>query len=91
MALVTPDSERTFATHLGAALELNKKDIKSNLFTGYDYLYLEGYLITDKELVKLHVRMQEKKELRLLLIWPVIMLLNLSLMSLRRLYQTMLI
>ncbi len=51
VALVTPDSERTFATHLGAALELNKKDINGNLFTAYDYLYLEGYLITDKELV----------------------------------------
>lgn len=51
VALVSPDSERTFATHLGAAIELDKKDIKSNLFTGYDFLYMEGYLITDKELV----------------------------------------
>lgn len=50
VALVTPDSERTFATHLGAALELNKNDIKGNLFTAYDFLYLEGYLITNKEL-----------------------------------------
>lgn len=51
VAFVTPDSERTFATYLGAALELNKNDINSKLFAGYDFLYLEGYLITEKELV----------------------------------------
>lgn len=51
VALVSPDSERTFATHLGAAVDLKKKDIKANFFTGYDFLYMEGYLITNKDLV----------------------------------------
>lgn len=51
VALVSPDGERTFATHLGAAIELNKNDIRANLFPGYDFLYMEGYLITNKELV----------------------------------------
>jgi len=45
LALVTPDSERTFATYLGAAVNLDPEDLNINLFHGYDYLYLEGYLI----------------------------------------------
>lgn len=51
VALVSKDSERTFGTHLGAAVELNRGDIKGSLFGGYDILYLEGYLIINKDLV----------------------------------------
>jgi sugar/nucleoside kinase (ribokinase family) len=52
IALITPDSERTFATHLGAAVELNANDLKPSLFDGYDILYLEGYLINNLQLVE---------------------------------------
>jgi len=51
VAMVSQDSERTFGTHLGAAVELMAGDIKTNLFTGFDFLYMEGYLITNKDLV----------------------------------------
>jgi sugar/nucleoside kinase (ribokinase family) len=51
VALITPDSERTFATHLGAAVELNAEDLNPIDFKGYDILYLEGYLIYNKSLV----------------------------------------
>jgi sugar/nucleoside kinase (ribokinase family) len=51
VSLVTPDTERTMATHLGAAIELTAADMKRSDFEGFDILYLEGYLITDKELV----------------------------------------
>jgi sugar/nucleoside kinase (ribokinase family) len=51
VALITPDSERTFATHLGAAVELNAEDLNASDFNGYDILYLEGYLIINKPLV----------------------------------------
>lgn len=50
VALVTPDSERTFATHLGAAIELNADELNEDLFRGYDILYLEGYLIINFDL-----------------------------------------
>jgi sugar/nucleoside kinase (ribokinase family) len=50
LALVTPDSERTFATHLGAAIELNADELNEDLFRGYDILYLEGYLIINFDL-----------------------------------------
>jgi len=44
-ALVSPDGERTFATYLGAAVELNPEHLTSELFMGYDILYIEGYLV----------------------------------------------
>jgi len=50
VAFVTPDSERTFAVHLGAAVELNGSEINEDLLKGYDILYLEGYLIINFEL-----------------------------------------
>jgi len=51
VALISPDTERTFATHLGAAVELGPSDLDPEDFTGYDILYLEGYLIFNKSLV----------------------------------------
>lgn len=52
VALISPDSERTFATHLGAAIELGPDDLKTKHFKPYNILYLEGYLINDKSLVE---------------------------------------
>jgi sugar/nucleoside kinase (ribokinase family) len=52
VALISPDSERTFATHLGAAVELGPDDLKMEQFKPYSILYLEGYLINDKSLVE---------------------------------------
>lgn len=52
VALISADSERTFATHLGAAVELHAGELKSGQFKPYNILYLEGYLILDKKLVE---------------------------------------
>jgi sugar/nucleoside kinase (ribokinase family) len=52
VALISPDSERTFATHLGAAVELEASDLAPADFEGYDILYIEGYLIFNKSLVE---------------------------------------
>ena len=46
-AIVTPDGERTFATCLGAAAEMCADDITSELFEGWDILYVEGYLVAN--------------------------------------------
>jgi len=51
IALVTPDSERTFGTYLGAAIELTKDDINGDIFEGYDYFHIEGYLVQNQELI----------------------------------------
>ncbi len=47
IAFVTPDRERTFATYIGAAVELYPDDIIPSIFQGFDILYLEGYLINN--------------------------------------------
>jgi sugar/nucleoside kinase (ribokinase family) len=52
VALVTPDSERTFATHLGASTELMAEELQNEYFKGYQILYLEGYLIFNLPLVE---------------------------------------
>ncbi len=51
IAMVTPDSERTFAVHLGAAVELTANDIKSDFFSGYNFFHIEGYLLQNHELM----------------------------------------
>ena len=48
--LITPDSERTFATYLGAAIELEAAMLKPESFKGYHYLHIEGYLAPNKPL-----------------------------------------
>lgn len=52
VALVSPDSERTFATHLGAATELVAADLRPEYFKGFDILYLEGYIIFNRQLIE---------------------------------------
>lgn len=63
VGLVTPDSERTFATHLGAATELTPDELKNIFFKGYDILYLEGYLIFNLPLVEQACRMAKKNNM----------------------------
>ncbi|MBN2519911.1 MAG: adenosine kinase [Bacteroidales bacterium] len=52
IALISPDSERTFATYLGAAIELSESDLKDKFFNGYKYFHIEGYLVQNKELIR---------------------------------------
>jgi sugar/nucleoside kinase (ribokinase family) len=63
VALITHDSERTFATHLGAAVELAADDLKSMLFDGYDILYLEGYLINNFPLIEMACRLAKENRM----------------------------
>ncbi|MEL7587316.1 MAG: adenosine kinase [Prolixibacteraceae bacterium] len=51
-ALISPNSERTFATYLGAASELLADELSSEIFEGYDYLHIEGYLVFNHKLIE---------------------------------------
>ncbi len=51
IAMISTDSERTFATYLGAAEKLEAADLVKSVFSRYDILYLEGYLINNMELI----------------------------------------
>lgn len=51
VAFVSPDGERTFATYLGAAVDLGAADIKVDQFNGFDLFFIEGYLVFNHELI----------------------------------------
>ncbi len=65
MGLVSPDSERTMATYLGAAAELTPADFSPEIFEGYDYLYMEGYLVFNHELIKASIEMAKAAGLKI--------------------------
>ena len=50
--IISADGERTFATNLGASLELNEGVITAELFKNWDYCYVEGYLIANRPVFK---------------------------------------
>lgn len=65
MGLVSPDSERTMATYLGAAAELTPNDFTPGIFTGYEYLYMEGYLVFNHQLIERGVRLAKEAGLKI--------------------------
>ncbi len=65
IALVSPDSERTFATYLGAALELSEKNLKNEYFLGYDYLHVEGYLVQNQDFLTRIITLAKKNGLKI--------------------------
>ena len=67
LALVSPDSERTFATHLGAAVELEPDDLTSEMFAGYTHFYIEGYLVQHHELIRRAVELAVENHLDVIL------------------------
>ena len=48
---ITPDGQRTFGTYLGAAARLTADELQQARFEGYDYFYIEGYLVQNHDLV----------------------------------------
>lgn len=67
MALISSDSERTFATYLGAAIDLSAEDITHDVFEGYDYLYIEGYLVQNREMISKALRLASRGGLKICL------------------------
>ena len=63
--LITPDSERTFGTYLGAASELAVADLSPGLFAAYDYLHIEGYLVFNHALIEGALRMAKENGLKI--------------------------
>jgi sugar/nucleoside kinase (ribokinase family) len=70
IALVTPDSERTFATFLGAAIELSAEHLKSSIkhpassiFSKYDFFHIEGYLVQNHELMETAAKLAKENNL----------------------------
>ncbi|MDR2009416.1 MAG: adenosine kinase [Bacteroidales bacterium] len=65
LALVSKDSERTFATYLGAASELSADDILPTTFTDFDILHIEGYLVFNHELIEKAIQTAKENGLKI--------------------------
>lgn len=59
--ITPPNFERTFAVYPGAALELVSDDLTRDMFNGYDYLHIEGYLFQNHDLVLRAVKMAKSE------------------------------
>jgi sugar/nucleoside kinase (ribokinase family) len=62
--LISKDSQRTFGTYLGAAVELSASDLKSDYFSGYDFFHIEGYLVQNHELIQKAVKLAKDQGLK---------------------------
>jgi len=51
ISMITPDTERTMRTFLGAAATLAPDNISPEDFAGYTHAHLEGYLLFNEELI----------------------------------------
>ncbi len=65
MALISPDAERTFATYLGAAVELSEQDLDESIFSDYDILHVEGYLVQNHALLLRALKIARNHNLRI--------------------------
>ncbi len=67
MALVSPDSERTMATYLGAAADLKPGELAKQMFEGYTTLFIEGYLVQDHKLIEKAIDLARKENIKIAL------------------------
>jgi sugar/nucleoside kinase (ribokinase family) len=60
ITLMSPDSERTFATYLGSAIELSANHLSLKVFEGYDYFHIEGYLVQNYDLIRTAIQLAKQ-------------------------------
>ena len=61
--LISPDSERTFGTYLGAAMELTADEMTHEIFRDYGILHIEGYLVQNHALIEAAMRIAKENGL----------------------------
>jgi sugar/nucleoside kinase (ribokinase family) len=61
--LISPDSERTFGTYLGAAMELTAEEMTHEIFRDYGILHIEGYLVQNHALIEAAMRIAKENGL----------------------------
>jgi len=62
---ISPDGERTFGTYLGAASSLKAEELSCDMFKGYTYLYIEGYLVQDHAMILRAVELAKEAGLQI--------------------------
>jgi len=61
--LISPDSERTFGTYLGAAMELTAEEMTHEIFQDYGILHIEGYLVQNHALIEAAMKIAKENGL----------------------------
>lgn len=64
---ISPDGERTFGTYLGAAATLKAEDLSLEMFKGYAYLFIEGYLVQDHDMILRAIELAKEAGLQICL------------------------
>ncbi|HEY3372660.1 MAG TPA: adenosine kinase [Prolixibacteraceae bacterium] len=62
-ALISMDSERTFGTYLGAALELTPEEMSAEIIGNYGILHIEGYLVQNHALIEAAMKIAKENGL----------------------------
>ncbi len=52
LSLVTPDSERTMRTDLGAAATVTEEDVSPDVFAGVNLVHIEGYMLFAENILR---------------------------------------
>lgn len=65
ITLVSQDSERTFATYLGAAIGLKADLLDDDIWKNYGYFHIEGYLVQNYELIRKAMKIAKKHGLKI--------------------------
>ena len=52
VVFVSPDGQRTFATYLGAAIEMGPDQMSADIFSNYNIVHIEGYLLQNYDLIE---------------------------------------
>jgi len=60
ITLLSKDAERTFATYLGAAIEMEADELNEAQFKGYTFFHIEGYLVQNHDLILRAVSLAKK-------------------------------
>jgi sugar/nucleoside kinase (ribokinase family) len=60
ITLLSKDAERTFATYLGAAVEMEAGELNEAQFEGYSFFHIEGYLVQNHDLILKAVSLAKK-------------------------------
>lgn len=64
---ISKDGQRTFGTFLGAAALLEKSELKESDFEGYDFFYIEGYLVQNLDLIRGAISLAKKNGAKIVL------------------------
>jgi len=62
---ISKDSERTFGTYLGAAIEMVPEELTPEMFDGYSYFHIEGYLVQNHELIRKAMKLAHAKGVKI--------------------------